>query len=196
MPPNDERIGIFGGTFDPVHNGHLTIARSVFESERLDRMVFVPSARPPHKGDDIMFSAAERLHLLALALAGTPSFEVSSIELDREGPSYTIDTLHEFKALYPPGTALFFVVGKDNLFEIDTWKDPRGILEACTVLVADRSCRASGAPAWIEARVRFVRTPLIDISSSEIRKRIRDGLDIRHMVPPAVADEIERMRGV
>ncbi len=195
MPPSPERIGIFGGTFDPVHNGHLIVARAVLESENLDRMVFVPSARPPHKGGDIMFDASERMRFLGLAMRGIPGFEVSSLELDREGPSYTIDTLREFTASYPLGTGLFFVVGRDNISEIETWKDPKGILDACTVLVADRSCRASGAPAWVEERVRFVRTPVIDISSSDIRKRLRDGLTIRHLVPDAVADEIERSRG-
>ncbi len=195
MPQNAERIGIFGGTFDPVHNGHLMVARAVLEAERLDRVLFVPSARPPHKGGDIMFDAPDRMRFLGLAIRGISGFEASSIELDREGPSYTIDTLHELKASHPPGTGLFFVVGRDNLPEIESWKDPRGILDACTVLVADRTCRPANIPAWIAERVRFVPTPVIDISSSDIRRRIRDGLTIRHLVPPAVADEIERLRG-
>jgi len=194
MPRNAERIGIFGGTFDPVHNGHLVIARAVFEAEHLDRVVFVPSARPPHKGGDIMFSAADRMKLLDLALHTIPDFEASPIELNREGPSYTIDTLREMKAAYPAGTGLFFIVGRDNLFEMESWKDPAGILDACTVLVADRSCQRGSAPSWISGRVRFVPTPVIDISSSMIRKRLRDGLSIRHLVPDTVADEIERIR--
>jgi nicotinate-nucleotide adenylyltransferase len=188
-----QRIGLFGGTFDPVHHGHLIIAQAVLEHTRLDRMVFIPSARPPHKGQDVMFGAAARSLFLTLAVHGHQRFEVSDIELHRRGPSYTIDTLRELKSLLPPGAELFFLVGADNLNEIETWKDPRSILEECTILVANRACPEDHSiPDWIADRVERIPTPVIDISSSDIRRRIREGKSIRYLVPEAVAEEIAR----
>jgi nicotinate-nucleotide adenylyltransferase len=196
MPRNDECIGLFGGTFDPVHHGHLIIARSVMETAGLDRIVFIPSARPPHKGAEVMFDASDRLSFLTLAIRGTPRFTVSDIELRRDGPSYTIDTIREFKTLVPPETRVFFLVGMDNLHDMVTWKDPQGILDECTVLVAERTCRDTGElPGWLSDRAVRVPTPSIDISSSEIRARIREGKSIRFLVPEAVEKAIGRVHG-
>lgn len=189
-----QRIGLFGGTFDPVHHGHLIIAQAALECARLDRMLFIPSARPPHKGQDVMFTAAARRRFLSLALRGNPQFAVSDLEMNRRGPSYTIDTLREFKSILPPGADLFFLVGMDNLFEMETWKEPRGILDECTVLVADRACPEDiEIPAWLADRVQRIPTPVIAISSSNIRRRIREGVSIRYLVPEAVEEEIARI---
>jgi nicotinate-nucleotide adenylyltransferase len=188
-----QRIGLFGGTFDPVHHGHLIIAQTVLERAHLDRMVFIPSACPPHKGQEVMFDAPARRTFLTLAVCGHPRFSVSDIELQRRGISYTIDTIRELKLRLSSGAELFFLVGMDNLYEIETWKDPRGILEQCTVLVAERACPDDREiPGWLADRIERIPTPIIDISSSDIRMRIREGKSIRYLVPEAVAEEITR----
>jgi nicotinate-nucleotide adenylyltransferase len=194
MGNKGERIGLFGGTFDPVHHGHLIIAQAASEHLELDRMMFIPSARPPHKGQDVMFTPDERFRFLTLAVAGNPLFTVSDIEMQRRGPSYTIDTIRELKTALSPDTECFFLVGMDNLYEMETWKDPRGILDACTVAAAGRACGSERTvPYWIAGRVKRIPTPVIDISSSFIRTRIREGRSIRYLVPDAVADEIARI---
>jgi len=151
------RIGIFGGTFDPVHNGHLIIADALHERAGLDKVLFVPSARPPHKGSEIRFSAEERLHMLMLAIDGDPRFSVSDIELRREGPSYTIDTIREIKRSLGGGTEVLFIVGMDNLYEIGMWKNPKGIVDECRILAARRVCDIDGkVPEWLMRRVIVV----------------------------------------
>ncbi|MCD6308451.1 MAG: nicotinate-nucleotide adenylyltransferase [Candidatus Latescibacteria bacterium] len=186
------RIGIFGGTFDPVHNGHLIIAAALHERAGLDTVLFVPSARPPHKGSDIRFSAEERLHMLMLAVEGDPRFSISDIELRREGPSYTIDTIREIKRSLDNDTDVLFIVGMDNLYEIGMWKDPKGIVDECRILAARRVCDADGdVPEWLMRRVTVVDAPLVEISSSDIRKRLREGRSIRYLVPGVVRKAIE-----
>lgn len=191
MDGTGKRIGLFGGTFDPVHHGHLIIAQAVLEQVRLDRMIFIPSARPPHKGEDIMFDAGTRFAMLSRALRDMSSFCVSDVEMRRAGLSYTFDTIREMKAQYPSGTEFFFLVGMDNLSEIETWKNPRGILGECVILAADRFCHENpDIPPWIMERVRRVAAPRIEISSTDIRQRIREGRSIRHLVPECVAEMI------
>ena len=191
MPANIERIGLFGGTFDPVHCGHLIVAQAVLEEIPLDRLIFIPSANPPHKGGEIMFDAVSRLRFLELAAGGDPRFSVSDIELNRSGPSYTIDTIREIRKSLPDGAEIFFIVGKDNLAEMESWKDPLSIFDSSTVAVAERSF-GSGRPAppWIAERILPVRTPVVDISSSDIRRRLREGTSIRYLVPDAVREAI------
>lgn len=188
-----KKIGLFGGTFDPVHNGHLIIARSVCETLGLSSVIFIPSARPPHKNSDIMFSAEERFRMLCLAVKKIPCFTVSDIEMTRKGLSYTIDTILEIKKTLQADTDLAFIVGRDNLSDIETWKDPQAILEQCKIVVADRPFTTKNDnPEWLMKKVEFVKVPLIDISSSDIRCRIREKKNIRYFVPDSVADIIER----
>ncbi len=184
MSDSREKIGLYGGTFDPVHNGHLIIAASVLEARGLDRVIFIPSARPPHKSRDIMYHASARLEMLERATEGDSRFSVSDIELKREGYSYTIDTIREMKASLSENTELFFIVGFDNLFEIELWRQPEDILGECFVLAATRVCD-SGAeiPGWVRERVDIVEVPLIEISSSDIRARLREGRSVRYLVP-------------
>jgi len=185
------RIGIFGGTFDPVHNGPLIIADALHERAGLDKVLFVPSARPPHKGSEIRFSAEERLHMLMLAIDGDPRFSVSDIELRREGPSYTIDTIRENKRSLGGGTEVLFIVGMDNLYEIGMWKNPKGIVDECRILAARRVCDIDGkVPEWLMKRVIVVDAPLVEISSSDIKKRLREGRSIRYLVPEVVRKAI------
>lgn len=191
-----KKIGLFGGTFDPVHIGHIIIAELVAESINLDSVVFIPSARPPHKGsNDIMFTAEERLYLLSLATDNNPRFSVSDIELRREGPSYTIDTIRQMKASLPPSSEICFIVGIDNLYEMKYWKAPKEILEECRLIAAKRVCDSTGIiPAWVLERVEIVDVPLIGVSSTDIRQRIRSGQSIRYQVPDPVYDAIMNNR--
>jgi nicotinate-nucleotide adenylyltransferase len=193
MEKRADKIGLFGGTFDPVHLGHLIIAQAVLENAGLDRMIFIPSARPPHKGHEMMFDAGDRLAMLSRAIRGNPSFAVSDIEMRRSGLSFTIDTIREMKALHPPGTEFFFLVGRDNLYEIETWRDPHDILAECTLLVAERVCSDERIiPPWIMETVHSVPAPVIEISSTDIRTRIREGRSIRYLVPEGVAEMIQK----
>ena len=189
-----KQIGLFGGTFDPVHAGHLIIAQSVLEELGLDTVLFIPSAHPPHKQSDIMFSPEERFSMLARAIQGNPRFRVSDIEMNRQGPSYTIDTIREIKSTLSADTALSFIIGRDNLFEISAWKEPFAIIGECRIIVADRPVGAADPiPDWLVDSIELVRVPLIEISSSDIRARIRTGRSIRYLVPDAVLDMIVRL---
>jgi len=192
MSDTYKKIGLYGGTFDPVHIGHLLIAASVLESKQLDRIIFIPSARPPHKSSDIMFGADARLRMLEKAVDGDSRFAVSDIELKRDGFSYTIDTIREMKKEYSDLTELFFIVGMDNLYEIEMWKNPRDIIKESKVLAANRICDESRPlPPWVVDNVEIVDVPLIEISSSDIRKRIHEGRSIKYLVPDAVYSELK-----
>ncbi len=187
------KIGLFGGTFDPVHIGHLIIAESVGEYAGLDTVIFIPSANPPHKSSDMMFSAEERFKMLSLAVNDNPRFVVSDVEMKRDGPSYTIDTIKEMKAAFPQDTELLFILGMDNLFEIDLWKNPHEIIKECKLLVARRVCDECGEiPVWLKEYVEMVDVPLIGISSSDIRRRIKNGESIRYLVPDAAVEVIDK----
>ena len=193
----NKSIGLFGGTFDPVHNGHLIIAESIREQAGLDVVTFIPSANPPHKPHELMFDAEQRFRMLSDAVRNNPGFSVSDIEMQRKGPSFTIDTIREIKAGLSPETRLSFIVGKDNLYDLETWKETKAILEECTVLAANRLCDIKrDIPDWLRSKVVFVKVPLIEISSSEIRKRIRKGKSIRYLVPHSAADMIEKWMGI
>ena len=188
----NKRIGLFGGTFDPVHTGHLIIAETVCEQANLDVVMFIPSANPPHKNRELMFNADQRFKMLSEAIKDNPHFVVSNIEMQREGPSFTIDTIRKIKADLPPDTEISFIVGRDNLYEMETWKETEAILEECTILAADRICgKKDDIPDWLKKKVVFVKVPLIEISSSEIRERIRESKSIRYLVPDVVADMIK-----
>jgi nicotinate-nucleotide adenylyltransferase len=187
------KTGIFGGTFDPVHNGHLIVAEYILENAGLDRIIFVPSAQPPHKNYELMFSAVQRLKMLEAAVDGNSRFVVSDIELKRTGFSYTIDTIKQIKETSPPDTDIFFIIGLDNLYEIHTWKDPEAIVQNCRLLVADRVCQLKAeVPNWIIERTEFVKTPVIEISSTVIKKRLSEHKNISYFVPEKVAEIIKK----
>jgi len=190
-----KNVALFGGTFDPVHIGHVIIAASMTEAKNLDDVIFIPSARPPHKRDGgLLFTPEERYRLLSLAIEDTPGFHVSDIEMKREGLSYTIDTIREMKEILPPETRLSFIVGMDNLYEITLWKDPEDIVRECSILVAKRLCdKEREIPRWLLESVEIVDVPLIEVSSSDIRRRIREGKPFRFLVPDAVHEEIRRI---
>lgn len=180
---------IFGGTFDPVHVGHLAVAEQVAEAEDLERVVFIPAGRPPHKEMRTHASAADRLAMVERAVADNPRFAASAVELDGDGPSYTIDTVRRIKAESQGEVAL--ILGADSLIELGTWREPDALLAECRVLVVERpGFDLTATPSGFLARVKRVDAPRLDISASEIRARVRAGLSIRYLVPDGVRQYI------
>lgn len=188
-------IGIFGGTFNPPHNGHLIIGEHVRERMRLDRILFIPSAISPHKQREETVSSRDRLEMVRLAIQGNERFAFSDVEIVRGGVSYTVDTLQELCRTHPRDH-FHLLIGLDNLPEFHSWKDPQRILELADVVVMSRP---DFTPHSVDpAIVREVTTctvPEIGISSREIRRRVKEGKSIRYLVPPDVEGYI-RKRGL
>ena len=186
------RLGVYGGTFDPIHTGHLVIARGVVDHCALDRLLFVPSARPPHKQGHAIASADDRYRMAQLAARQEPLLEVSDLEINRPGLSYTVDTLEALRRKYSASSEIYLVIGADSLLEMDTWHAPDRIFELATVVTVPRPGKdlAGVDPRWRD-RVLTIHLPEIDISSTDIRRRAREGLPIAPMVPGEVADYIE-----
>lgn len=187
------KVCLFGGTFDPPHVGHLIIGAIVKESENFQRMIFVPGSIPPRKTRGDISSVEERLEMLRLCLDPDANFELSEMEIRRGGVSYTIETIAEVKSRWDLDSQhVHFLMGSDSLEELHLWKDYEEILKECQVLVAPRAgFRRSRIFPQILSRVRFVKVPRIEISSSEIRKRVRLGLTVRYMVPDSVREYIK-----
>ena len=183
---------IFGGTFDPPHIGHLLIAQTVFESENFERLIFVPANISPAKKNGDSSSPNERSKMLEIALINNPNFEISDLEIKREGISYTIDTIREFvDDLKLDKDELFFLMGSDTLKSFHTWKDPEEILNLCNIIVAIRpGFTPSDIPQWVLDNVRFANIPRFEVSSTNIRRRWREGKTIRYMVPKEVWEYI------
>jgi nicotinate-nucleotide adenylyltransferase len=185
-------VGVLGGTFDPVHNGHLHIARELRQALGLDRVIWVPAGRPPHKAGQIVSADRDRLAMLRLALAGSPYDVIDTIDLDRAGPSFTADTLEILRDRLAPAR-LVFLMGEDSLRDLPTWHAPVRILRAADLAVAARP----GVDADLETltlaipevhgRVHLVPTEELAISSSDVRRRVQAGEPIDDLVPPAVA---------
>lgn len=187
------RIGVIGGTFDPIHHGHLLLARFALEQIPLDEVIFIPAADPPLK-QGAYAPAEERWAMVQLAVADCPDFAASRLELDRPGKSYTVETLCRLHQLYPQA-ALFFIIGADNVAQLGAWHDLEGIFAHCTVVVGARPGEVKGGDPKLLARLRFIATPLIELSSTEIRTRRAAGLPIRSMVPEVVEAHI-RAKGL
>lgn len=189
MSPDEKpSIGLLGGTFDPPHLGHLILAQAACESLNLERIVFIPAFIQPHKQDKPVTPANLRLEMLRLAVAGNPRFTISEIEIARGGLSYTIDTIRGMEREYPESD-LYLIIGADNVADIDTWKDPDEIFAHCRVAAANR--KGYQPTGRFADRIRIFDIPEIDISSSEIRNRIRTGRSIRYLVPAPVEEFIE-----
>ncbi len=181
------RVGIFGGTFDPVHVGHLAIANAALESIPLDRVLFVPARRAPLKEHGPVAGETDRLTMLELAVVGEPRFSVSRIELDRDGPSYTVDTLEALA-----GTdLLFLILGGDALAALPRWKDPDRIAMLATLVVAERPGAPERAGHARGASIIAFDAPRLDISSRELRARAARGRSLRYLVPEPVWRHIE-----
>ncbi len=185
------RIGIMGGTFDPIHYGHLVTAEAARERFGLKKVIFVPSGQPPHKKPEAVSPFWHRYLMVVLATYSNPYFEVSAVEYERGGPSYTVDTVREFRRLYGPDAELFFVTGADAILEILTWKAPEELLSLCRFIAATRpgydlrQLHQVLGEFYLGA-VSLLEIPMLSISSSEIRERVRRGFSIKYLVPEPV----------
>ncbi len=188
------RLGLFGGTFDPPHNGHVAVAKDVADALNLNRLLWIPAGEPPHKAQQDVTPASLRLEMALAATAEDARFEVSDVETACEGPSYTVDTLGEVRRKFPHAT-LYFIVGADEYDALATWRAPEQVLELTRLAVMDRrgARAADNMPDVAGAdAAEFVAVERIDISSTRVRAHIGAGLDAADLVPPGVATIIER----
>lgn len=192
------RIGVFGGTFDPVHMGHLILAEQCRDQAGLDEVWFLPSYHPPHKAAAAVTRFEQRCDMLELAVAGHPAFRIDRIEKELPPPSYTAETLAELHRRHP-GDDFALLMGSDGLPDLPGWYEPRKVIERASLVVvprpgvmlwtADRLAKALGVPAEA-VRLRYVACPMIDIASRELRRAVADGMSVRYLVPRAVEEYV------
>lgn len=197
------RIGILGGTFDPVHTGHLILAEQGREQGRLDEVWFVPAAHPPHKDEPTLTRFDQRVEMLALAIAGNPAFRIDELEKERPGPSYTADTLAELRRRHPV-PEFFLLIGSDTLLDLPHWYQPLRVLEQAGLLVmtrpgseirtAEQLRQQLHLPERTPLRLEWVQAPQIDISSRDLRRRTAAGHSLRYFLPRAVECYIHEKR--
>lgn len=192
-----KKYGIFGGSFDPIHYGHLMICEYIKEEMGLDKVIFIPTGNPPHK--DLGVSAEDRYEMVKLAISPNPDFEISDIETTRVNLSYTVDTIRELKKIYKE-EKLYFLIGLDSLFQLKTWKKIGDLSQEIEFVVALR-------PGYINkeeidneidflrenfgTKINLIKTPLYEISSTDLRDRIHEGKSLRYLIPKKVLDYIE-----
>jgi nicotinate-nucleotide adenylyltransferase len=194
------KTGIMGGTFNPVHNGHIYMMQKAAEALDLDHVMLIPSGSPPHKPDDVLIPATERYEMCLLAASEYDNIVVSSIEIEREGTTYTTDTLEQLEHEFGKSQKFFFIIGGDTVFLLETWKDYEKVFKKCDFAVFGRQ----GLETWrvldkidflnqkYGARLHFIPDIPPDISSSEIRKKIHAGEDFSQLVPKRIKDYINR----
>ena len=188
-----KKVGLMGGTFDPVHVAHLILAECAYRDFGLDEVIFIPNGDPPHKAGKQKSPASQRLEMLRIAVDKIPYFSVSDIEIGRSGYAYSSDTLDLLKA-ENPGTDYYFIMGGDSLFQIETWHEPAKVMASCHILACVRGQegrrqheeRAADLMRRYRADIALMDIPALDISSSEIRERCRRGQSVRFMVPDGV----------
>ncbi len=193
-----KRVGIMGGTFNPVHMGHLLLAEQSYRQYELDYVLFMPAGKPPHKQECEILSNKYRWDMLKLAIDGVPYFKMSDYEFKKNGLSYTWETLDDLKKLHPD-TDFYFIMGADSVINIETWKHPEKVMALCHVLAAVRDdmdmdgllARAKYLEEHYNAKISMLNVPGIDISSSDLRNRVGRGESIRFMVPELVRHYIE-----
>ncbi len=186
------RVGLFGGTFNPLHNAHIEVARAALRQYELSRIVFIPNGIPPHKEQGLRLEKEERFEMVRRAIESMPEFTVSRVEVDREGPSYTIDTIRALEDDYPQG--MCFIVGADRLLKIDTWREPHELLRSVPFIIAPRSgvsLDVFDVSPFREAVIVPLQMDDVDLSSSGLRERAQRGESIREWVPEQVAEYIE-----
>lgn len=192
-----KKYGIFGGSFDPIHYGHLMICEYIKEEMGLDKVIFIPTGNPPHK--DLGVSAEDRYEMVRIAISPNPDFEISDIETTRVNLSYTVDTIRELKKIYKE-EKLYFLIGLDSLFQLKTWKKIGDLSQEIEFVVALR-------PGYIDkeeidneidflrenfgTKINLIKTPLYEISSTDLRDRIHEGKSLRYLIPKKVLDYIE-----
>ncbi|MEE8412961.1 MAG: nicotinate-nucleotide adenylyltransferase [Dehalococcoidales bacterium] len=192
------KIGVLGGTFDPPHNGHITIAEEVMAQLGLTEVYFVPVGLPWLKDNLSISPAIHRIQMIRLAIADKPCWKLAALEVGRSGPSFTVDTIIELQAQLGAGDELFFILGWDNLSQLPLWREPSRLIQACTLVAVRRPGYSlpdldslEEAIPGLTKRLIVLDKPEIDISSTEIRQRVAQGLPIRHLVPEPVAAYIE-----
>lgn len=191
------KIGIMGGTFDPIHLGHLATAEAVRESFALDEILFIPAARPPHKLGKLVTDEQHRLAMTTLATQSNKFFRVSDMELKRKGLSYTLDTMDELHKIFGRSTELFFIIGADSLADLSKWHAARELVEKCHFIATTRqgvevdfSAVESFFGSAARKHIHRVTTPGLEISSTDIRDKVRSGRSIKYLVPEVVEDYI------
>ncbi len=188
------QVGIFGGSFNPPHVAHLIVAETLREAFELDRVLWIPSRRPPHKPEDSLVIPKHRLNMTRLATEGNPFFEVSEIELRRDGVSYTVDTVTALQEARPADT-FHLLIGGDSLRDFGAWRHPEEIVRRVPLIVYRRPGAGPGSvPSFAADRTRFAEAPLLEVSGTQIRARCRAGRSIRYLVPEPVRAYIEANR--
>lgn len=189
------RVGLFGGTFNPLHNAHIRVARMALAQFSLSQVVFIPNGIPPHKQELAGASKEDRYRMVEVAVERQGGLTVSRIEVDRDGPSYTIDTIRALKDDYPQG--ICFIVGADRLLQIDTWKDPEALLQSSPFVIAPRpdvAISAFAEPPFRGASIHLLDMVEVNLSSTALREMVRRGESIEKWVPPEVVLYIEERR--
>ncbi len=191
-----QRLGVLGGTFDPPHYGHLVLAETARVQLQLDCVLFAPAGQPPLKPANPVAPVEHRLAMLEAAIAGNPHFEISTVDLDRPGPQYTVDTLEELSGQHP-GADLYLLIGGDNLAGLLAWHDPAGIVRRAVLAVLRRPgweadlTALEGIIPGLGERLVWLEGPTLDIQSVQLRRRASQGLTLRYLVPPAVEAYVE-----
>ncbi|MBO8141865.1 MAG: nicotinate-nucleotide adenylyltransferase [Firmicutes bacterium] len=194
------RLGVMGGTFDPIHYGHLVTAEAAAEEFDLEQVIFVPAGQPPHKPPGAVSDAGHRYLMTVLATLANPRFAVSRVDIERPGPSYTVDTLRELRRQFGSGVELYFITGADAMLQILQWKDPESLFELCHFIAATRPGYGLSrlekvlGPTALRHRDRILplQVPALAISSTDIRRRVREGRSVRYLLPDAVAHYIAK----
>jgi nicotinate-nucleotide adenylyltransferase len=211
------RVGLLGGSFNPVHNGHLAIARQARDVLSLDRILFIPTGLPPHKSGETLAPAKDRYEMVRLAIASDPAFSVSDVEISRPGKSYTVDTVRELQQQYGPQTRLYFLIGLDAFLDFPTWREPGMLLDLCSFVVISRpgisfqplaamkllpaipqdslAALDAGRRSKLEVPLSHhqlicLHVPPIHVSASDIRTKVRQAEPVAHLLPPSVESYI------
>ncbi|HHV34540.1 MAG TPA: nicotinate-nucleotide adenylyltransferase [Syntrophomonadaceae bacterium] len=194
----EQRIGILGGTFDPIHYGHLVAAETAREKYSLEQIIFVPTGIPPHKEPDMITDFWHRHLMVVLAVLGNPYFKVSSLEYERGGITYTVDTMRQLRQIYDEDTTdLYFITGVDTILDVFGWREPKELFSLCKFIAAarpgyDLRIVKEVFGKYYDNVVGFLEMPQMDISSSDIRSRVQEGRSIKYLVPEAVENYIRQ----
>ena len=193
------KIGLLGGTFDPIHNGHIVVAVETRARLDLAEVLFVPAGQPWLKEDSPILAAEHRVQMIRLAIAEQPYFKLSTMEIDRAGPSYTVDTITELQAQLGAGDEFFFILGWDNLAQLPLWKEPSRLIKMCRLVAVPRPGYSlpnlnslEAAIPGLSRRLTLLEKPEVDIDATEIRNRVAQGLPIGHLVPEPVDEYIRQ----